>query len=475
MTNLEKSVLAERFYVLDEDVVAVRVHEPGTRPDGVPEAMVHDLWQWQQFEREGLLTERGEEVSVIHPGLPNKGDGPDFSDARIHIDGVAWIGQVEIHLASADWYAHNHHLDERYNSVVLHVTLDADAWTGSLRRKDGSVIPEVVLAPRLNAPLRALVYEFRTRERTGLPCSPAFAASPVAEIQGWVEALTLERLRDRSRMMEAARKEGMSLDDVLYVRCFTALGYSPNARPMTELALRVPREVAIALEDRRDLEALYLGTAGLLPSTARLVEADRATADYCMDLRDRFNHLARLHQLEQMSREAWQFGRMRPANFPTLRIAQAVHWLLPGGLLHHDPARKLIRALRTSHPIRALRKVTAASAGPYWNEHVRPEKRAAVVKVHLGSDRIDTLIVNVFAPWLLLMAEREGDPALRLEVRELLGAVRPSSDEVTRQYEALGFVPRHAGDTQGLHQLHRTRCSEGRCLNCPVGRRMLTE
>jgi hypothetical protein len=477
MKHIQKPLLpfAEHFYAFDEEVVAVKVHEHNVQSARIPEALVHDLWHRQHFRRNEIETTDGRPVSILYPGTPNLHDGPDFIDARLVIDGVTWSGNVEIHLSSADWYVHRHESDARYNSVILHVTLEADTWTGNLKRADGSVIPEIVLFDHLQTPLRSLVYEFRTRRPDGLPCAAQFVRTTRDDILAVVSGLARERIRSKYQSMHSALEAGFSETEVLYTRSFAALGFAPNAAAMAELALRIPLAVARSLRDRRELEALYLGTAGLLPFPSELLEADRETADYCIELRDRYALIRRYCKVDEMNRESWRFSRLRPANFPTLRIAQAIAWFLPGGLFHGDPRRILTEALQTEDPLLEVRKRLRAVAGPFWDQRVRPDRLAKSSAPALGRDRIDTLIVNVVAPWLLLFGERCGDAFLSQRPFDLFDRLSCAQDEVTRRFAALGFKPDTAYEAQGVHQLFRTRCTQGRCLTCPIGRKMITE
>lgn len=298
----------------------VALHEPATNTADVPEALVHDLWQQQRFDTENLTTTDDATVSVLNPGEPNTDAGPDFRNAHVRIDDMDWRGHVEIHTTSGGWFEHEHHTDPRYDSVVLHVTLHADMWTGGLLRSDQSPLPEIVLYPRLKTPLRELLHTFHTRtDDDTLPCASRWDEVPANTRWEWIHQLTRERMaRKRDRLPTSADK---SLEAALHERLFAGLGYSKNDAPMSTLAERIPPAPLRALETPRDREALLLGTAGLVPDPGDLLDADRTTADYAMDLRDRFRRLQVDLDVAPMSPTAWTFFRLRPNNFPPLRIA----------------------------------------------------------------------------------------------------------------------------------------------------------
>ena len=188
------------------DTVGVVLCEPGMDPDAVPEMLVQDLWKHQRFDTDSLATTEGERVVVYDPGRHNHDAGPDFLDAHVKIGDMEWRGDVEIHVASRTWFDHAHHDDPRYDSVILHVTLTADVWTGSLLRPDETTLPEIVLAPRLQTPLRRLMHAFYTRpDDDTLPCASRWSDVPASLKHSWIDLLAEERLLDKRNRL--ARRE----------------------------------------------------------------------------------------------------------------------------------------------------------------------------------------------------------------------------------------------------------------------------
>ncbi|MDX1545815.1 MAG: DUF2851 family protein [Rhodothermales bacterium] len=459
-----------RFYGASEEVFEVTVHEPAgaRRP---PEAFVHDLWQHRRYTAAALTTTDGLPIEVLDPGRPNTDQGPDFLHARIRIDGEVHEGAVEIHTTSGDWFAHAHHRDRAYDGVILHVTLHTDVWTGALLRQDGTRLPEAALYPALDTPLRTLLHRFHTQDADDLPCGAGFAAAPAALRDGWIDALAAERMDHKRAALAEQFLRTPDPEALLHERLFAALGYAKNAEPMTALARRIPLTIARTIEDVRDLEALHLGTAGLLPEPGGLLDADRATADAVMAMRARYQRLRLVHAIERMDPDAWRFFRLRPANFPPLRVAQGV--VLVHSLLRRDPIGRLLDAACSPAPVPALRRVLRAVPGSFWQTHVRLDRPARPRDPALGRPRRDALIANAVVPVLLLLAEHASDLLLEGALLDVLRALPASSDEVTRRFAAHGTRARTAYTVQGLHQLYRTRCTEARCLSCAIGRHLL--
>ncbi len=465
---------AYRQYSIGDRTVAVSLHEPAPGTADVPEALVQDLWQYQRFDRKDLTTTGGHDVQVLDPGHPNTDAGPDFLNAHVRIGEMDWRGHVEIHLASRDWFEHDHHTDPRYDSVILHVTLHADMWTGGLLRADESPLPEIVLFPRLETSLRKLLHAFHARgDDEALPCAPRWEEVPTSRRKTWIHTLAKERLTAKRERLKT--REGASLDTLLYERLFAGLGYSKNDDPMTTLARRVSLEDVRSLHHPRNREALFLGVAGLLPEPGDLLETDRATADYAMDLRDRFRRLCVQLDVPQMSSTSWTFFRLRPNNFPPLRIAQGAAWFDEGALLATDPIPILRGALKEDEPTTTLREGLRARPSSFWNTHYHLTKAASEHDPSLGPSRRTTLLVNAVLPVLLLDADRRGDDNQAERVLEVLRSLPSAQNHVVRRFKDLGMEVHSAFEEQGLHQLYRSYCTEGRCLQCDIGQYLLAD
>lgn len=465
--------IQNHYYGWDDTVFTVELHEPGLRGP-VPEALVQDLWQTRRFNQAGLETTSGETLVLLDPGRPNPDGGPDFLNARLRIGGIEWHGDVEVHLRSGEWNAHRHGHDPRYNRVVLHVTLEHDLWTGTLRREDGTLLPELVLAPLLETPLRQLLHQFYTQPQEPIPCGACWTRVPDAVKQPWIAHLAQERVHTRQQRLLDRFRTTRDLETLLHEALFAGLGYARNTEAMASLAHRIPLGLLRRIDDPLDREALHLGVAGLLPEPGDLLEADRATADYGMYLRDSFARLQHWLDLPVMPPTAWQFFRLRPANFPPLRIVQGV--ALAETLLQNDPVGTLVAALRSAAPVEALRQALYARPGAFWETHVRLEKATTRPRdPAIGRERVDALLVNAVLPVLLLHARQQHDPALEATAGELLRQLPAENDEVIRSFETLGTHVHDALTAQGLHQLYRTRCTQGRCLTCAVGQYLLGE
>lgn len=462
------------FFGAEEEVFEVAWHEPapGATPP-VPEDLVQDIWERQAFDRRQLETVDGREIVVVHPGKKNSDAGPDFSHAVLHIDGMEWVGDVEIHVESGRWNDHGHITDARYNSVILHVALRSDMWTGSLKRPDGSTIPEVILYPRLNVAVRSLIHDFHTRRDAEIICAAQWRQVPQAVRTPWFEQLSYRRLVRKAMQDAPPSTPFLDDDQALYEAVFAALGYAKNDEPMRELAYRIPLRFVRSELKPDDLEACFFGVAGLLPTPADLLDADRETADYAMQLREQYERIQLRHDLTSMPREAWKFFRLRPANFPPLRIAQGV--ILLRRLLCDRPLDRLRAACTSQQPLQDLRRCFYIKLPPFWTRHVRLEKKSRTVATEIGSQRIDVILANAVLPALFRIANRESDSPLEEAVLATQSRLPAENDEVVAIFRRLGSPPMSAQDAQALHELYGGYCTRARCLSCEIGRYLLHE
>lgn len=410
----------------------------------IPEAALHSAWASGRFVGRDLRTTEGETVRVLAPGRLNRDSGPDFTDARVAIDGVLWAGDVEIHRTSGEWEAHGHHEDPAYRRVVLHAVLSADRRTGTLTRDDGTALPELVLMPHLDRTLRAVVRAHHTEPREAPMCAARWAEVCPDEVAAWVRTRGHARLRSVTAHLSHHYGRTPDLDRLLAGRMFRALGYEPNADAMETLASRLPLDRLRRLDDPTNVLAAVLGAAGWLDAPSFL-DAD--------GLPERF--LLVDGGILPMDRAAWRTGG-RPANAPRVRLAQAAALLAPGGALHADAVPALAEAL-THGPADVLDRLRTPPADD---------------SPRLGLDRARAVLVNAVLPVLALDAELRGDIELDERVVAALDVLPAASDRVTRRFAEAGFAPRSALDAHGLHGLARDFCDEGRCAQCAIGQRL---
>lgn len=423
------------------------------------EDFLHYVWQHQYFDKASLRTEQGEPIIVLKPGFRNADAGPDFLGARLMIGEVEWNGAVEIHLRASDWHRHQHQTDKKYDQVILHVVYTADQ---SVRRTNGSEVPALALQPRLDS---ALLYAYQALmaadEAQTLPCAGALGTVPEVTRLMMVERVLLERVEQKAAAVQELHElSGHDWETTAWQVLAAGFGFKKNTEPLTRLAQALPLPVLRRhRHDRLQTEALLLGQAGLLPADA--------PDDYCAQLRREYEFMAHKYQLAgtALAPHEWNFLRLRPANFPTVRLAQLA------ALIHAQP--RLFQPLLDAPDVTTLERILLAPVGEYWQRHYRPGVAAAGPVPGLGRSSAQLLIINVVVPLRVAHAQSLGDRDGVEAAVELLTQLPREQNSVLAPYEALGFRHRSAADSQGLLALQRGYCQPRRCLHCAVGSRIL--
>ncbi len=426
------------------------------------EDFLHYVWQHQYFDKTDLRTAAGEEIQVLRPGQRNADAGPDFLNARLRLGEVEWNGAVEIHLRASDWARHHHQTDPKYDQVILHVVGSHDA---DVARTNGSPIPAVALharlAPELLARYHALV---EAPLAAPLPCAPLLSLVPEITKTMMTERALLERVERKADTVMALHQHlGQDWEATTYHALMAAFGFQKNSEPLARLAKALPWAVVRRhRHDQRQLEALLFGQAGFL------VDNEETEQDgYIQDLKREHEFLRHKYGLgaAALAVHEWNYLRLRPANFPPVRLGQLV------GLLHARPA--LFDALLTAQNVAALTAFFQAPAPAYWRTHFRPGRPGKVPA--LGKSSTDLLITNVVVPLRVAYARHVGQPALVESSVALLSELPAEHNQYTDLYAALGFTHRAAADSQGLLALHQSYCAPRRCLHCAIGSRLVQQ
>jgi len=425
------------------------------------EDFLHYVWQHQYFDKTDLRTAGGEEIQVLQPGYRNADAGPDFLGARLRLGEVEWNGAVEIHLRASDWARHNHQTDPKYDQVVLHVVGSHDA---EVARTNGSIIPALALAPRLGPQLLQRYNALVDAPPATLPCGPLLHLVPGITRTVMVERALLERVEQKAAALTALNQHlGGDWEATAYHALAAAFGFQKNSEPLSRLAKALPLSLLRRhRHDLRQLEALVFGQAGLLDDNEETIGDE-----YIQDLKQEYTFLQHKYGLADSALAAheWNYLRLRPANFPVVRLGQLV------GLLHARPA--LFDAVLTAQSVAALTEFFQAPAPEYWRRHFRPGRPGKVPA--LGKSSIELLIINVVVPLRVAYAQHVGQPALVESSVALLAELPAEHNQYTDALADLGFTHRSAADSQGLLALHKSYCTPRRCLHCAIGSRLVQQ
>lgn len=422
------------------------------------EDLLHYLWQYRLFNHTNLTTVSGQPVEIIQPGTLNRHSGPDFSNARIRVGETLWVGQVEIHLRTSDWQRHGHQHDPAYNNVVLHVVLHHDRDAAQL--ENGAAIPGTIeLANRL--PTEAVQrYNNFVNANTWVPCERQLHNIGALAMASWLDRLLVERLETKAlRMRETLLQTRNDWAETFYRHLLRNFGFKVNAEPFIQLAEKLPLKVLRKHHNNlQQVEALLFGVAGMLDRTFG--------EDYPSALAREFNYLRKKYKLKTIDASAWKFARMRPANFPTVRLAQLA------ALLHQQP--DLFATIRgTQSPDALLALFSGIRISGYWETHYRLDLPAAKKRKRLGVESARNLLINTVAPALFLYGQTHDQQAYKACSIELLEHLPAEQNSIIKRWRDLGVEAPTAARSQALLQLRSNYCAAKKCLSCNVGNQLL--
>jgi hypothetical protein len=417
------------------------------------ESFLHYVWQFQYFDKKDLATIRGEPVQVFSPGVLNHHAGPDFLNARIRIGEMEWIGNVEIHIHASEWRHHHHDQDHAYDNVVLHVVWKCD-W--DVTRRDGSLLPAIELRRRVDKSL-ILKYTKLISSSDTIPCASRYPL---------VDRLIRHSMMDRTLVQRLEKKAGTVLgiwrqanndwEETFYQVLCANFGFKVNTEPLQQLARALPFRIVLKhCNSLLHIEALLFGQGGFLDSNFR--------ESYFLLLKREYELLETKYRLKEKKLNAaqWRFLRLRPANFPTLRLAQLA------SVFHHHP--RIFSLLLETNDVKALRSIFAVTQSAFWLQHYRFGLRQKTMISPMGTMSIDNIIVNSVVPVLVAYGRAADEQQWVDKSIALLKQMPAEQNAVTRKWNALGESIDTAFDSQALIELYREFCLKRRCLSCSIG------
>lgn len=418
------------------------------------EKLLHYVWQHKLYAATPLVADSGEAVEILDPGLHNHDAGPDFFNAKVRIGGVLWVGNVELHRHSSDWFRHRHHEDEAYDNVVLHVVSHIDK---RISTSAGREVPQVEIAvpDHIHNSYAELL-----AEEAYPPCYRVIPHIAPPAVRGWMSALTVERLEEKTCRIETLlRQAGGDWEQAAFATLARNFGFGVNSETFERWALSLPLSAAGKHRDNEfQLEALFFGQAGLLADDA--VSPERKD-DYFCRLQSEYSFLAHKFGLTPLPAKSWRFLRMRPQNFPHVRLSQLVR-------LYHRGAVNL-SAIIGAADTAALRTLLTTEATDYWQSHYCFGEESTHSRKVLQASSIDLLLINTVAPLVFAYGRNRYDDSLCERAFALLEETKAERNYITRSWEKAGLQVQSAADSQALIQLRKHYCDRRDCLRCRFG------
>jgi hypothetical protein len=411
------------------------------------EEFLQFIWKNSLYTTSNLKTAHGQKIQVINSGKLNSNAGPDFFNASIKIGDQLWAGNVEVHLRSSDWLVHGHQTDPAYNNVILHVVLENDKEV---------FLPNGLPLPSLILPVKKEIsenYQELINEKSWPACHRN--VGKVDEIFRFVafDSLLIERLEKKTESILRLLNENKNdWSETFYQFLARNFGFKINALPFEMLARRTPLSVLAKHKTNLfQLEAILFGQSGLL-------NEQLLGDDYFLKLRDEYSYLSKKYGLKGMEGYLWKFMRLRPANFPTLRIAQFAALL--------KKSESLLSKLTEEIEIKTILELFDVKASEYWNTHYSFNQPTPAKEKRLGESSHNTIIINTVVPFLFIYGERQNKKELKQRALDLLESLPPESNSIISRWNNFGVQARNSFDTQALIQLKNEYCDPKKCLHC---------
>lgn len=392
---------------------------------------------------------------VLKAGTHNSDSGPDFFNSLVKIGKTTWAGNVEIHVNSSDWFKHDHHSDPTYDSIILHVVFKNDA---TVFRKNNDPVPTLQLDGYFDQKI-FLKYQSFIESDNWIPCENQLSVIDHFNKMAWLDRLMVERLKEKAGQIEAElgiiRRD---FQEIFFRKLARSFGFNTNGVAFEHMAVSLPFTIlAKHKTDVFQLESLLFGQAGML---------NRAFKDkYPMKLKEEYLHLRGKYGLNPISIRNWKFMRMRPTNFPTIRISQFAHVI--------ERSSGLLSSMLDSEKLTSVISFFQVSASTYWTDHYIFDKSSAPVIKQLGRTSIDIILINTVIPFLFVYAKNKNDTKLQDKAIDWLETIKPEKNVIVNKFHQLGINASNAMHSQALIRLKKKYCDHKLCLECSFGQQLL--
>lgn len=421
----------------------------------VQEDFLHYIWKHKKFNQTDLKTVSQEPIQITATGTHNLNAGPDFFNAQLRIEEQLWAGNVEIHIKSSDWFLHNHEQDRAYDNVILHVVWEHDA---EVFRKDNSVIPTLELKDYVSPSALKSYTTLFNRNKNWINCENDFSVIDDFTISNWLERLYFERLERKSQellsLLEASKN---NWEAVLFKMLAKNFGLKVNGDAFFSMANSFDFSVLRKSQSKlNQLEALLFGQSGLLE--------DAIEEPYYQSLQKDYQFLKQKFNLKNELVVSPSFFRLRPNNFPTIRLSQLANLFHQ----HQNLFSKVIEAKSTD----AIHQLFSVETSGFWNTHYTFSKVSKGNKKRVSKSFINLLIINTIVPLKFSYAKSQGK-SIDSEIIEFIESLPSEKNGIVDKFNALKKIGSNALYSQALIQLKTEYCDKNRCLKCAVGNKLL--
>ena len=419
------------------------------------EALLHYAWENKLYVSGSFTTTDGIPFEIIDPGIRNAHAGPDFFNAKIKLDDKIWVGNIEIHTKSSNWYKHCHEKDKAYNSVILHVVESVD--NAEIKDESGRLIPQWIM--KLH-PFVKENYDFLLNNNSPIPCLGRITEINEVYLTDWKSALLTERLeRKANTILQLLDIYKDDWNEVFYICLARNFGFGINNDAFERLSKSLPLKYILKHQDSgKQVEALFLGQAGLL-------EKEDQEDEYYLFLQNEYRFLRKKYNLQMLEPQIFKSLRIRPDNFPHIKIVQLAGFIRKG--------QSLFSKILETEEIKDFHVLFSSEIEAYWMTHYHFEKSSTSKPKNLGYSAINILLINTIVPLFFAYGIKKNQEIYREKALQLILSVKAESNHIITSFAHSGIKIDNAGDSQALIQLKREYCEKKKCIYCRIGYRLL--
>tara|TARA_B100000809_G_scaffold149964_1_gene147474 strand:+ start:8399 stop:9670 length:1272 start_codon:yes stop_codon:yes gene_type:complete len=421
------------------------------------EDFLHYIWKYKLFDTSNLITQNDKEIEVLNFGMHNTDAGPDFFNGKVKIGKTIWAGNIELHINSSDWMKHKHQNDKAYDNVILHVVYNNDK---QILDKAGNAIPTLELNGLIDEKV-IIKYKHLVHQTDTVPCGEQIKTVDEFTVQSWINRLAIERLERKSAEIEGTLNLNKNdWEETFYQYLFKYFGLKVNALPFELLVKNTPLKIIEKHHDLFSIEALLFGQGGYLDSDVE--------DEYFLKLKKEYHFLKSKFDLTSLDNSVWKMLRMRPSNFPTLRISQLANLL--------SRETRMFSKMIETESIKEIQDIFKVEASEYWNCHYQFGKLVEEdKKKKIGINTINSIIINVIVPFTFVYGKKNQKEELVDKSLNLLESIKAENNSIIKKWNELGLKTSNAMQTQSLLELKNNYCSQKKCLNCSIGNKILQQ
>lgn len=418
------------------------------------EDFLHFIWKHRLFSKYNLKSTTGESLEIISTGTHNLDSGPDFFNSKIRIGKTIWAGNVEIHQKASDWYLHKHNEDESYNNVILHVVEKNDREV-LIKNKKLSCL-------ELNYPEKLKENYFQLlQSEQWIACQERFHLIDPFEVKFWSGALLSERLLSKTDEIKFLLQQNKNdWNETFYQLLARNFGMKTNALPFELLAKATPLKIVSKHKHNLfQIESILFGQSGLL-------NEELIGDDYFLNLRNEYSFLYKKYKLKAIEGHLWKFMRLRPVNFPTIRISQFAQLIFK--------STALFSKILETESLKQLELFFDVESSDYWAGHYRFNKLSKNTGKKLGHSAFQNIVINTIAPMLFVYGDINDKIYLKDRAIQFLDELPAEENSIIDKWAELGIHARSAFESQALLQLKNKYCKDKKCLNCRLGAKLIS-